>query len=138
MDSASAPSKSGRSSSAAATTRRKKNHRIGGGALQGKRDVAGGPRGRSPAAKPAEGGPEKSNRSEKPEKLAIELFPEGGELAEGLENRVYFTSRDARGRPVPLKGVVVDDRGARRRPSARLSAAAWDRSAFCRARARIA
>ena len=81
-------------------------------ASQREKDVAGGPRGRPIAEKTAASGSDKSNRSDKPEKVEVEFFPEGGELAEGLENRVYFTSRDARGMPVQLKGVVADDRGA--------------------------
>ena len=79
---------------------------------QREKDVAGGPRDRPIAEKTAASGSDKSNRSDKPEKVEVEFFPEGGELAEGLENRVYFTSRDARGMPVQLKGEVADDRGA--------------------------
>jgi hypothetical protein len=44
-------------------------------------------------------------------KLDVRFYPEGGELAEGLESRVYFTARDAQGKPVPLKGMIVDSRG---------------------------
>lgn len=45
-------------------------------------------------------------------RLAVRFFPEGGELAAAGENRVYFTARDALGRPVDLKGWIVDDIGA--------------------------
>ena len=45
-------------------------------------------------------------------RLAVRFFPEGGALAAAGENRVYFTARDALGRPVDLKGWIVDDSGA--------------------------
>ncbi len=45
-------------------------------------------------------------------RLAVRFFPEGGELAAAGENRVYFTARDTLGRPVDLKGWIVDDTGA--------------------------
>jgi len=33
---------------------------------------------------------------------------QGGELVEGVDNRVYFSSRDWSGRPVQLGGTIVD------------------------------
>lgn len=44
-------------------------------------------------------------------KLEVEFFPEGGDLAAGLENRVYFLGRDPLGKPVHLEGRVVDRAG---------------------------
>ena len=79
---------------------------------QREQKIAGGPHSRPIADKSAAIAPDKSNRSDKPEKVEVEFFPEGGDLAEGLESRVYFASRDAHGKPVQLKGEVVDDRGA--------------------------
>ncbi len=38
----------------------------------------------------------------------IKFYPEGGELAAGFANRVYFTSRTRAGEPVELTGSVVD------------------------------
>jgi hypothetical protein len=36
--------------------------------------------------------------------------PEGGALVAGLRNRVYFTATDRSGKPLELRGVVVDSR----------------------------
>ncbi|HJT32863.1 MAG TPA: MG2 domain-containing protein [Pirellulales bacterium] len=44
-------------------------------------------------------------------KIEVEFFPEGGDLAAGLENRVYFLGRDPLGKPVHLEGRVVDRAG---------------------------
>ncbi len=38
----------------------------------------------------------------------VSFHPEGGALVPDVENRVYFTARNARGEPVELKGLVVD------------------------------
>ncbi|NQT38389.1 MAG: hypothetical protein HQ581_12910, partial [Planctomycetes bacterium] len=43
--------------------------------------------------------------------LQVSFYPEGGQLAAGLENRVYFMARDGHGEPVDLKGVIVDAQG---------------------------
>jgi hypothetical protein len=43
--------------------------------------------------------------------LAVAFYPEGGAVVEGLENRVYFTARDALGQLATIKGLVVDGRG---------------------------
>jgi hypothetical protein len=42
----------------------------------------------------------------------IEFFPEGGSLAAGIENRVYFAARDAKGQPLEIRGRIVDSKGA--------------------------
>jgi len=44
-------------------------------------------------------------------KVEVEFFAEGGELAGGLENRVYFVARDPLGQPVAIRGAVVDSSG---------------------------
>jgi anti-sigma factor RsiW len=41
-------------------------------------------------------------------KVEVAFYPESGPLVAGLPNRVYFTSRDALGKPVALRGVIVD------------------------------
>jgi hypothetical protein len=48
-------------------------------------------------------------------KLDVRFYPEGGDLIAGIENRVYFSARDASGKPVRLAGRVVDGHG---RPAA--------------------
>ena len=51
-------------------------------------------------------------------KIDVTFYPEGGELAAGLENRVYFVARNPQGKPVDLSGTLVaerpGDRGRRR------------------------
>lgn len=47
-----------------------------------------------------------------PVKLDLRFQPEGGSLVAGLRNRVYFTARDAQGRPVEMRGMLVDSRDA--------------------------
>ena len=42
-----------------------------------------------------------------PGKVEVTFYPEGGELAAGLENRVYFVGRDSAGKPVRLSGMIV-------------------------------
>jgi hypothetical protein len=44
--------------------------------------------------------------------LNVDFFPEGGRLAAGIENRVYFAASDAKGRPLEVRGNVVDGKGA--------------------------
>ena len=44
--------------------------------------------------------------------LHVAFFPEGGVLAAGIENRVYFAARDAAGRPLAVRGEIVDGKGA--------------------------
>ncbi|MBT8496034.1 MAG: hypothetical protein KJO07_23525, partial [Deltaproteobacteria bacterium] len=43
--------------------------------------------------------------------LSVELFPEGGDLVEGLPSRVYFSAKNPMGKPADIRGRVVDDRG---------------------------
>jgi hypothetical protein len=43
--------------------------------------------------------------------LALQVFPEGGDLVEGLASRVYFAARTMIGKPADLEGRLVDDRG---------------------------
>jgi hypothetical protein len=43
---------------------------------------------------------------------SLKLFPEGGELVEGLESVVAFKSTDFYGFPVDIKGTVKDNTGA--------------------------
>ncbi|MBI3267801.1 MAG: A-macroglobulin complement component [Planctomycetes bacterium] len=44
-------------------------------------------------------------------KVAIEFFPEGGDLVAGLPNRVYLEARDTRKLPADVSGRVVDAAG---------------------------
>jgi hypothetical protein len=44
-------------------------------------------------------------------RIDVRFYPEGGELVEGVESRVFFTSRDPSGGPVTLRGTIVDHRG---------------------------
>ena len=44
-------------------------------------------------------------------RVDVDFYPEGGDLAAGLENRVYFVGRDPIGEPVHLQGVVLDQNG---------------------------
>ena len=45
--------------------------------------------------------------------LQLAVFPEGGELVEGLPGRVYFMAKTTIGKPADIEGNVVDDRGQR-------------------------
>ncbi len=42
-----------------------------------------------------------------PGKVEVAFFPEGGSLAAGLENRVYFVARNSRHQPIPLSGAII-------------------------------
>ena len=44
-------------------------------------------------------------------KVEVEFLPEGGDLAAGLPNRVYFNARDPSGEPVHIKGRILDSAG---------------------------
>ncbi len=44
-------------------------------------------------------------------KVEVTFYPEGGNLVDKLENRVYFVGRDPLGEPVHVKGTVVDGGG---------------------------
>jgi hypothetical protein len=43
--------------------------------------------------------------------VAVDFFPEGGELVAGLPARVYFLAQDAQGQPVALEGRILDREG---------------------------
>ncbi len=43
--------------------------------------------------------------------LDVSLYPEGGDLVEGLPSRVYFEARDPIGKPADIEGRLVDDQG---------------------------
>jgi tetratricopeptide (TPR) repeat protein len=42
--------------------------------------------------------------------LNVEFFPEGGDLVEGIPNRVYFQATTPSGKPADLKGYITDGR----------------------------
>src|SRR5215468_2095116 len=44
-------------------------------------------------------------------KLQLALYPEGGDLVDGVPGRVYFMARTLIGKPADIEGNVVDDRG---------------------------
>jgi hypothetical protein len=44
--------------------------------------------------------------------LHCDFYPEGGALAASIENRVFFTVRDAKGQPLAIRGSIVDPKGA--------------------------
>lgn len=41
----------------------------------------------------------------------LTLFPEGGDVIAGIQNRIAFKANDQYGRPVNIKGAVVDSKG---------------------------
>jgi uncharacterized protein YfaS (alpha-2-macroglobulin family) len=43
--------------------------------------------------------------------LALELYPEGGQLVSGLPGRIYFSAKNILGKAADISGRVVDDRG---------------------------
>src|SRR5690606_4560506 len=43
--------------------------------------------------------------------MQLSLFPEGGDLVEGVPGRVYFMAKNTLGKPADIEGKVVDDRG---------------------------
>lgn len=43
--------------------------------------------------------------------VTIGVYPEGGDLVDGLTSRVYFEATDASGQPADITGQVVDDQG---------------------------
>ena len=45
--------------------------------------------------------------------MHVDFYPEGGVLAAGLENRVYFAARDGHGRPIPIRGNLVNAKGVK-------------------------
>jgi hypothetical protein len=44
-------------------------------------------------------------------KVNVDFYPEGGNLAIGLSNRVYFYGRDPLGKPTHIEGHIVDSSG---------------------------
>lgn len=42
---------------------------------------------------------------------AIHFFPEGGDIIAGIENKIAFKANDQWGRPVKVKGVIVNKQG---------------------------
>lgn len=44
--------------------------------------------------------------------LQLGLYPEGGDLVDGVPGRVYFQARTPLGKPADIEGKVIDDRGA--------------------------
>lgn len=44
-------------------------------------------------------------------KTSLELFPEGGEIISGVQNRIAFKARDQFGRPATIKGKLTDEEG---------------------------
>ena len=43
-------------------------------------------------------------------KTVVEVFPEGGDLVNGLNSRVAFKARDNRGLPMTIKGWLINDK----------------------------
>jgi alpha-2-macroglobulin-like protein len=43
--------------------------------------------------------------------LQLQMFPEGGDLVDGLPGRVYFLAKNPLGKPADVEGKLVDDRG---------------------------
>ncbi len=44
-------------------------------------------------------------------KVDVHFYPEGGDLAAGLENRLYFVCQDSLGKPLHITGVVENEKG---------------------------
>ena len=44
-------------------------------------------------------------------KVEVSFYPEGGDLVDRLENRVYFLGRNPLGKPVHIEGTIVDGSG---------------------------
>jgi hypothetical protein len=78
----------------------------GNTALQFKAQVQGGP----PQEKVVEKVPVVARAAGAPA-VAVQFFPEGGDLVAGLPARVYFQALDAQGQPATVEGVVVDRQG---------------------------
>ncbi len=43
--------------------------------------------------------------------MQLSMFPEGGDLIEGVPGRVYFSAKNMIGKPADIEGKIVDDRG---------------------------
>ncbi len=44
---------------------------------------------------------------------SIQFFPEGGDAVEGVTNKIAFKANDQYGRPINVKGIIVDNHGAK-------------------------
>ncbi len=44
--------------------------------------------------------------------VSLQIFPEGGDLIEGIMNRIAFKANDQWGRPVKIRGIVMSDHEA--------------------------
>ena len=44
-------------------------------------------------------------------KMIVDFYPEGGDLINGLSNRVYFQARTSAGMPADLQGRIIDQTG---------------------------
>ncbi|MEO1483106.1 MAG: MG2 domain-containing protein [Myxococcota bacterium] len=44
-------------------------------------------------------------------KVQMGFFPEGGDLVEGMESRLYFEAKNSIGKPADVSGEIVDDLG---------------------------
>ncbi|MFK8115039.1 MAG: MG2 domain-containing protein [Rubripirellula sp.] len=44
-------------------------------------------------------------------RVAVEFYPEGGYMVDGLKNRMYFVARDGLGEPIHLEGEIQDRAG---------------------------
>ena len=62
-------------------------------------------------------------------RVAVEFFPEGGYLVEGVRNRVYFSARNTLGKPIHLE-AEIQDRSGRRVAKASTSRDGMGRFAF--------
>ncbi|MDW8418562.1 MAG: MG2 domain-containing protein [Chitinophagales bacterium] len=44
--------------------------------------------------------------------IDLQLFPEGGDMVAGVQNRIAFRAMNEFGKPADVEGVIVDDKGA--------------------------
>lgn len=52
-----------------------------------------------------------ADKTKKEVQYSLQLFPEGGDLVQGVESRVAFKATDDQGFPIPVKGDIVDGKG---------------------------
>lgn len=55
--------------------------------------------------------PESAIKKDIPAYYTLTLFPEGGDLVNGIESRVAFKTNDQEGKPFTIKGTIVDAQG---------------------------
>ena len=60
---------------------------------------------------------------------SIQFFPEGGDIIAGLSNKIAFKANDQWGRPVKVKGVIVNSK-SKAEDSICTSMMAWDISTW--------